>query len=468
MKGAALYDRAVRTLLEGKPARFVPWRARRLLEAAAFAACALREGTAQLAVRPGSARATLAALGDIGLRSYGVGEEERRARAGDALARLLDGTDFAVGNLETVLTDRTEKAGRLGSHLRAFPGAIDILERGGVGAVTCANNHCLDFGAAALAESVAFLRSRNVDTCGVGPTLERARDPAVRVLNGVRVGMLGYCDDWRPDASDGFLPAGTDDAHVVSDIAALRSRVDVVVTQLHWGWEWSVHPLLSHRDRARRIAEAGADLVLCHHAHVPMAVEVHGGSVIAHGLGNFLFPWGARAGRVPEHVWRDRSYMLRVGISAAGVHHASVIPVGFDDGRVTASDGVARRQMLGCLSVLRAALDDERRLTLLEHDRMAREGRSLARNLEAFVGSGDDERAREHVSFLRTPRSMMLADGLRALPDGSGVALADLMAALGERGAKTATLPSAAFLHDAASRLSRSAYLSPHPPGRIP
>ena len=464
-----MYNWAVRTLFEGRTARFVPWRARRQLEAAAFAACGLRDGTERLSVRPGTATATIAAMGDVALHSYGSGREERRARAGDALARILDGADLAVANLETVLTERTEKAGRLGSHLRAFPGAVEILERGGMGAVTCANNHCLDYGAAALAESADLVRSRGIDVCGVGSTPELARRPVVRSANGVRVGMLAYCDDWRPEAADGFLPAGSDDAHVLADVAALRPLVDVLVVQLHWGWEWSVHPLLDHRDRARRIAAAGADLVLCHHAHVPMAVEAHGSSVIAHGLGNFLFPWGARAGHLPEHVWRDRSYMLRVGVSAAGVHDARIVPVEFDDGRVTTSEGRPRREMLGGLAALCEALDDGRRLALLEHDRMAREGRDLARRLESLSSRGDEERLRESISFLRTPRGRTLADGLRALPDGSGVALADVVEGLiAGGGAAPVGVPAPARLHELARGLADSEYLSKDPPGRTP
>jgi hypothetical protein len=41
--------------------------------------------------------------------------------------------------------------------------------------------------------------------------------------------------------------------------------------------------------RCRAFADAGAAAVVCHHAHVVSGCEVHGGSVIAYGLGNLMF-----------------------------------------------------------------------------------------------------------------------------------------------------------------------------------
>jgi poly-gamma-glutamate synthesis protein (capsule biosynthesis protein) len=437
------------------------------LEYAAFAACRFRGGAEVVTVAPGEPTATIVAVGDVALSAFGDGQPERRAVALAAVEEQLGGADLRLANLETVLTRRDERVGRMGSYLRADPEAIEVLERGGFDVVTCANNHCLDFGPEALRDSAERLRAAGLSVCGVGATPEEARAPVVRTVNGVRVGVLGYCDDWKPVGEEPtFMPAGAVDADILADIAALRARVDVVVLQLHWGWEWAVHPLLTHRDRARRFAESGADLVLCHHAHVPMAVEAWGRSLIAHGLGNFLFPWSTSR----PHPWCDRSYILHVGISARGVHEARIIPVECRDRRVSPSEGWRKRELLGGMSALGEALHDEDRLAMLETDRTIREGRDLARRVVTFVERGDVERVGEVAGSLRVPRSRALVEALSALPDGSGAQLAPVLCEAADGDGTTVLMHAArdGRLQAAAGMLDASAHLSLEPRGRTP
>jgi poly-gamma-glutamate synthesis protein (capsule biosynthesis protein) len=109
-----------------------------------------------------------------------------------------------------------------------------------------------------------------------------------------------------------------------------------VVVQLHWGYEWSMYPLRSQRDLARSYVEAGAHLVVCHHAHVPMGVEVWRDGAIAHGLGNLHFG-GSKSG---HHPFRHASFVLRAGLSRSGITDLEVIPVATDEaGRTGPASG---------------------------------------------------------------------------------------------------------------------------------
>ncbi|HEY0972081.1 MAG TPA: CapA family protein [Gemmatimonadales bacterium] len=438
-------------------------------ERLALAAHRLRDGEDVMELQPGPATATIAAVGDIGLRSFSPDHPGRISAAAASVRDVLGEADMVTGNLESVLSSREEPAGRLGTFLRGVPEAIEIVAAGGLDVVTCANNHCLDFGAEALIESVDALRRTGVEVCGVGDTPLNARQPVRRTVNGLRIGVLAYADDWRPQAASDYGPAGTVDSEIFADIRELRPLVDVVILHLHWGWEWVLHPLRSHRDRARRFAEAGADLVLCHHAHVPMAVESWGRSVIAHGLGNFLFPPADDRVRTPPHFWRDRSYVLHVGVSASGVHSARITPVEYSDGRVLRSAGGRRREILGGLASLRQGLDDEHRLLTLELDRTIREGRDLARRLLVFAEAGDREMLGESVSYLHTPRSAELVASLGRVPDGTGVALAGLLDVAAAEGVSAVEgCARDGRLRGALETLLRSEHLSWCQPGRTP
>lgn len=72
-------------------------------------------------------------------------------------------------------------------------------------------------------------------------------------------------------------------------VSALRPEVDVLIVQLHMGFQFSEQPGLAVRDAARAAIDAGADLVICHHPHVLQGLEWYKGHLIAYSLGNLVF-----------------------------------------------------------------------------------------------------------------------------------------------------------------------------------
>jgi poly-gamma-glutamate capsule biosynthesis protein CapA/YwtB (metallophosphatase superfamily) len=462
-----LYGWPVRRLTEGTVARHIPRRVRNRLERVALAGYRFRSGPAAIVVAPGDPAATLTAVGDIALHSFPPDDVAGRRAALAAVQSLLGPADLCMANLETVLTRRGDRVGQLGSFLRAAPESIEVLERGGVNVVTCANNHCTDYGAEALGDSSEWIRAAGIAVCGVGETAAERRRPVVRTVRGVRVGFLAYCDDWRPTDGPGYAPAGALPGDILSDIAALRPTVDILVVQLHWGWEWMVHPLLSHRDQARSFADAGAHLVLCHHAHVPMAVEVWDGSVIAHGLGSLLFPWSPV--EPSAHPWRDRSFVLQAAVSTQGVHTVRITPVENHGKAVCESEGWARRELLGGLSALHHGLHETDRLAAFELHRTVREGCKLASRVQAYAQRCDRDRLAETLRALRVPRGRALIAGLAALPDEAGLTLAQVLdGGEGEEGGQVARAVRDGRIQAAIARLTASRHLLPGGPGRIP
>lgn len=62
-----------------------------------------------------------------------------------------------------------------------------------------------------------------------------------------------------------------------------------VVLSLHWGVHFVPRIIADYqRIVARAAFDAGADLILGHHAHVPKAVEVFGGKTCFYSLSNFI------------------------------------------------------------------------------------------------------------------------------------------------------------------------------------
>jgi poly-gamma-glutamate capsule biosynthesis protein CapA/YwtB (metallophosphatase superfamily) len=426
-------------ILDGPLGGRIPGRVRRVAERAVLHSMRFHPARRHVTVSPDTPTASLVAVGDIALhfpKEVPGGIDPRSVV--DGVAALFRSADLRVGNLETVFTTATAPSGPAGRwFLSADPRMVETLLAGGFDAVTCANNHALDFGERGLAESLDVLAQHGIRACGAGSTDEEARAPALMQARGLRVGMLGYCDftnvEGKPGA--GPHPADSADERVLADVRRLRERVDLVVLQLHWGQELAMHPLLSHRDRARRFAEAGADVVLCHHAHVIMAVEAWGKSVIAHGLGNFIFGWKPPLG----HWWSNRAFVLKVRFNAAGVTSAEIIPTATTEehGTVLLTGG-ARREVLGAGHVLAEKLHDDAWLWRVERDCLIRR---TGVHLRRLARREDEASAAERAALLRAPHHQRLLAALRSRPIEGGPELAAYL----ERVAESADSPRAAL-----------------------
>jgi poly-gamma-glutamate capsule biosynthesis protein CapA/YwtB (metallophosphatase superfamily) len=79
------------------------------------------------------------------------------------------------------------------------------------------------------------------------------------------------------------------DADAIPRINALSKKVDLVVVQLHAGFQFQVAPSTAVRAMARAAIDAGAGIVVCHHPHVLQGVEWYRGKLIVYSLGNFVF-----------------------------------------------------------------------------------------------------------------------------------------------------------------------------------
>lgn len=267
-------------------------------------------GSAPAAVQEPSAPATILLVGDV----LPVGDRDYLAR----IEPMLKSADFVVGNLECpVATTGSRTELKLASNDRALPNEYFFrappvqarrLADAGFDAVTLANNHIMDYGEAALKETLKLLGEAGLMHAGAGRNRAEAREPIVANVRGQTIAVLAYVDaDTLPGtatfAASGSA-AGTVFVHgdgngdpqegtlrlLREDIGASRERADFVVVAFHWGTEGGDQPDRLQRMLARRSIEAGADVVVGHHPHVLQGVEVYGGRPIIYSLGNFAFP----------------------------------------------------------------------------------------------------------------------------------------------------------------------------------
>lgn len=277
-------------------------------------------------------RVRLLAVGDINLgRKMG-----RTLLAGDTLApfsrvrQKFTEYDIVAANLECPISEQ----GGVTEHplnniiFTAPPVAAWSLARGGVNVVSVANNHALDFGRSALHETRMWLDSTGVAHAGTSDDPARLYEPALIVRHGVRIAFFA-CTDFVNDSPKGWreVVAAADTALLFPRMRVWRDSVDFLILSYHGGQEYTEQPAAGVIRFSRAAVDAGADVVLGHHPHVPHGIEQYHGGWIAHSLGNFVF-------RQPGRFWTEHSIALSLTFERTthgrGISDVRILPVRSD------------------------------------------------------------------------------------------------------------------------------------------
>lgn len=203
-------------------------------------------------------------------------------------------------------------------HSRVKPHMASIFSECGFDVVSVASNHAMDWGPEAMLDTIALLQSQGIQTTGAGRNLAEARAPAFLERDGVRVAFLAYCSvlregyaakadhpgvaplrvhtyyepaEYQPGMPPRIVtqPYEEDLGALIEDVARAREAADAVIVSLHWGLHFIPRAIADYQPRVAHAAfDAGADLILGHHAHVPKAIGVHRGKVCFYSLSNFI------------------------------------------------------------------------------------------------------------------------------------------------------------------------------------
>lgn len=216
-----------------------------------------------------------------------------------AVAPILRDADLAIANLETPIDPAQPFAGY--PFFNAPLALLDALSDAGLDVLQTANNHCLDRGRAGALATLEHVRAHGFGTAGTWATAEERHTPWHTAIlpSGHRVAFLAntYGTNGQPmPAGEPWLVDWLDDGRMQHDIARARMHADLVIVGLHWGGEYRHQPADWQRDLARRLVDAGADIVMGSHPHVLQPAEVvtvedglgPRDGLVLYSLGNFV------------------------------------------------------------------------------------------------------------------------------------------------------------------------------------
>lgn len=206
--------------------------------------------------------------------------------------KYLQGSDILLGNFESTFTNHpyTTKDISRGKvfAFRSPPTYAKLFAEVGFNVLHIANNHAMDFGQVGFQDTVKNLKNVGIATLG------HKNQILYLEANNMAIAIIGFAP-YNMYNSIHNLPAAQ------ALVTEAKKNANIVVVSMHAGAEGTAALHVRNKTEyfygenrgnsiefARTVIDAGADLVLGHGPHVPRAMEMYKGKLIAYSLGNFL------------------------------------------------------------------------------------------------------------------------------------------------------------------------------------
>jgi poly-gamma-glutamate capsule biosynthesis protein CapA/YwtB (metallophosphatase superfamily) len=242
----------------------------------------------------------------------------------------LQGADLLFGNFESSLTNYPYTAKDISRGkvfaFRSPPVYAQLFAKAGFNVFNMANNHAMDFGLVGFKDT-----KKNLEAVGIA-TLGHKNQILYLEANNIPVAMIGFSPYEMYNSIHNLAAA----QRLVADA---KKNANIVIVSMHAGAEGTQALHVKNQTEffygenrgnsiyfARKMIDAGADLVLGHGPHVPRAMEVYKKKLIAYSLGNFL---GYKT--LSTNAQTGNSMILEVKLNSSGnLVSSKIIPIRMD------------------------------------------------------------------------------------------------------------------------------------------
>ncbi|MCL2923667.1 MAG: CapA family protein [Trichodesmium sp. MAG_R04] len=239
-------------------------------------------------------RITIKAVGDI-IPGTNYPKNKLHPRKKELFASvkpLLQNADIVFGNFESTLTSYPNSRKKMGSGrvfaFRTPPDYRHLLKDAGFNVLSVANNHSFDFFKKGFEDTIT-----NIQTTGMQAVGKKGKI-IYRKVKGINIGFIAFSNyNYHNSILD------LDSAKKL--VQEADKNADIVVISVHAGAEGTRALRTKNKTEyffgenrgnkvlfAHKLIDEGADLILGHGPHVPRAMEIYQGKLIAYSLGNFM------------------------------------------------------------------------------------------------------------------------------------------------------------------------------------
>lgn len=202
---------------------------------------------------------------------------------------------LVVGNFETTVNPERKISGFPMFNTPAT--AVAAIKNAGIDVLTTANNHCIDTGSRGIATTIEEIEKNGIEHTGTFTDPDK-RGGIIVSRTGINIGILAYSEIFNGNDAglkreDLYMINPLNEDKITADIKELRDKgADFIVVYPHFGIEYSFSPSNTQKYWTEYILNAGADMVVGSHPHVPQKAEIlniNGVDKLAvYSLGNFI------------------------------------------------------------------------------------------------------------------------------------------------------------------------------------
>ena len=244
----------------------------------------------------------LSFVGDVSLADnwYIMPEYDKRNKnvlgiLSENVLNIMKNSELMVANSEFTVSNRGTAMKGKQYTFRAKPERLKIYDEMGVDLVTLANNHTYDFGKDAFLDMLDAFEKYNIPHIGAGHNLKEASEPYYFIINGYKFGFLNatraekyILTPGATETTEGVFRC-YDPTNMINKIKEVKNNSDYVIAIIHFGKEGSHELEKEQVTSAKQYIDAGADVIIGHHAHVLQGFEFYKDKPIVYNLGDFIF-----------------------------------------------------------------------------------------------------------------------------------------------------------------------------------
>jgi len=191
---------------------------------------------------------------------------------------LMSRQDLTIGNFEGSIPEKHVQTPELTFQFAVKDTYLNTIKNAGFDILSLANNHALDYGIGGLTNTLATcVRSSLV--CFGNPTEVSISSSYIARVNDVNVGFI-FIHTLFDEPSDEELE---------QQLTYLFEYSEVQVAYIHWGTEYLLTHTANQTAFAKKLIDAGVDVVIGHHPHVVEDIELYKQKPIFYSLGNYVF-----------------------------------------------------------------------------------------------------------------------------------------------------------------------------------
>lgn len=240
------------------------------------------------------------------------------------ITTTLQDADITFVNLESQLADLGGETQSPTSEYRFAgpPESGKSLKNAGIDIVSVANNHMWDYGKARLFETIDTLINAGVSFAGASKNTGEQYKPAIFEMNGRKIAffaMTTLLNGYEKTEAPKYVSYDSEE-EIIAEITALKDTADWIFVSIHTGTEYKQTPNPDMVELSHHLIDAGADVILGGHPHVPQPIENYNGKPIFYSFGNFAF-WQ------PFSFWTQHSFLAKFTLKEPHQVEYDIIPV---------------------------------------------------------------------------------------------------------------------------------------------